>query len=90
MLSSYILFFPLFIVALVVHEYAHGWVANKLGDPTARYFGRITFNPMAHIDPVGTIILPIFLLLMRSPIVFGWGRPVPVNFSLLRGRSFLT
>lgn len=84
MLLSFLLTFPLFLLALVVHEYAHGWVANKLGDPTARYFGRLTFNPMAHIDPVGTLLLPIFLLLMRSPVVFGWAKPVPINFSLLR------
>ena len=84
MLLSFILSFPLFLTALVIHEYAHGWVANKLGDPTARYFGRLTFNPIAHIDFVGTIILPIFLLLMRAPIVFGWAKPVPINFSFLK------
>ncbi len=84
MILAYLLLFPLFLLALIIHEYAHGWVANKLGDPTARYHGRLTFNPLVHIDPVGTIILPIFLLVAHSPIVFGWAKPVPINFSFLR------
>jgi len=83
MVTSFLLMFPLFLLALVVREYAHGWVANKLGDPTAKYFGRLTFNPLAHIDPIGTIILPISLLLMGLP-AFGWAKPVPINFSFLR------
>jgi Zn-dependent protease len=76
--------FPLFLIAVVIHEYAHGWVANRLGDPTAKQAGRLTLNPLAHIDPMGTILLPAMLVLMRSPVVFGWAKPVPVNFSLLR------
>ena len=84
MLLYFLVTIPLFIFALVIHEYAHGWVANKLGDPTAKYSGRLTFNPIAHIDLVGTIILPVFLLLARSPIGFGWAKPVPVNFSFLK------
>jgi len=76
--------FPLFLIAVVIHEYAHGWVAYRLGDPTAKQAGRLTLNPLAHIDPMGTILLPAMLILMRSPIVFGWAKPVPVNFSLLR------
>ena len=84
MLLSFVISFPLFLSALVVHEYAHGWVANKLGDPTAKHFGRLTFNPLAHIDLVGTIIVPISLRLMGSPQVFGWAKPVPINFSFLR------
>jgi Zn-dependent protease len=84
MLLSFIISFPLFLSALVVHEYAHGWVANKFGDPTAKHFGRLTFNPLAHIDPVGTIIVPVSLILMGSPQVFGWAKPVPINFSSLR------
>lgn len=59
------------LVALTVHEYAHGWVAHQLGDPTAKYEGRLTFNPLAHIDPIGAVM---FLL-----VGFGWGKPVPVN-----------
>lgn len=84
MLLYYLISIPFFVLALVIHEYSHGWVANKLGDPTAKRFGRLTFNPMAHIDPVGTIALPVFLLLIHSPIVLGWAKPVPVNFSYLK------
>ena len=75
---------PIFLIAIVIHEYAHGWMAYKLGDPTAKYAGRLTLNPLAHIDPMGTILLPAMLVLMGSPIVFGWAKPVPVNFSALR------
>jgi len=64
--------------SLSVHESAHGWAADKFGDPTARLQGRITLNPIPHIDPVGTIILPIFLAVIKAP-VFGWAKPVPVN-----------
>lgn len=71
-------------VAVVIHEYAHGWVAYKLGDPTAKYAGRLTLNPLAHIDPVGTIIFPLLLILMRLPFLFAWAKPVPVDFYRLR------
>lgn len=80
---------PIFLIAVVIHEYAHGWMANQLGDPTARHAGRLTLNPLAHIDPCGTILFPLTLVLLSSfsgvrPIIFGWAKPVPVNFSLLR------
>ncbi|MBU4140754.1 MAG: site-2 protease family protein, partial [Candidatus Omnitrophica bacterium] len=70
---------PLFFLAIVIHEYAHGWVAYKLGDPTAKNAGRLTLNPLAHIDPMGTIFLPLMLIFMGSPIIFGWAKPVPIN-----------
>jgi Zn-dependent protease len=73
------------LFAVVAHEVAHGWVAEKRGDPTARVMGRLTLNPLVHIDPVGTVILPIILLLIQSPFLFGWAKPVPVNFANLRG-----
>lgn len=73
-----------FFLAVVLHECAHGWVAFLLGDKTAKYAGRLTLNPLAHIDPVGTIFLPIFLLISKSPIVFGWAKPVPINYWALR------
>lgn len=73
------------LFAVICHEVAHGWVAEKRGDPTARAMGRITLNPVVHIDLVGTIILPLILLLTRSPFLFGWAKPVPVNFANLRG-----
>ncbi len=66
------------IFAIVLHEVAHGWVADKLGDHTARSMGRLTLNPVSHIDLFGTIILPILCILMKSPI-FGYARPVPIN-----------
>lgn len=74
----------IFLVAITIHEFAHGWVAEKLGDSTARDAGRLTLNPLAHIDPMGTVILPLILVLSGSPIIFGWAKPVPVNFAFLR------
>jgi len=67
------------LFAITVHEAAHGWAAYKLGDPTAYSLGRVTLNPIAHIDPIGTIIFPLILIVMRAPILFGWAKPVPVN-----------
>ena len=71
------------VIAITFHEAAHGWVADRLGDDTARRLGRITLNPLRHIDRFGTLILPGLLLLMRAPFVFGYAKPVPVNFSRL-------
>ena len=70
---------PPVILAITVHEVAHGWVANKLGDPTARMLGRLTLNPVKHIDLVGTIIIPGLLLLAGAPFMFGWAKPVPIT-----------
>ena len=66
------------LFAITLHEAAHGWVANRLGDPTAKKLGRITINPMKHIDPMGTIVVPLFLATV-SPFVMGWAKPVPVQ-----------
>ena len=71
------------IFAITVHEAAHGYAARYFGDMTAHYLGRISLNPLKHIDPVGTIILPA-LTVMLGGILFGWAKPVPVNFSNLR------
>ena len=71
------------VFAITLHEAAHGWVANKLGDPTAKMHGRLTLNPLAHIDPFGTIILPILSYIFAG-FVIGAAKPVPVNFSNLR------
>jgi len=73
-----------FLIAVVFHELAHGFVAYKLGDHTAKVAGRLTLNPIAHIDPLGTIILPAILIIVHSPVLFGWAKPVPVNFFNLR------
>src|SRR5688572_20140746 len=79
-LSYVIILFQLiaFLFAISVHESAHAWTAWKLGDPTAQMLGRITLNPIRHIDPIGTVILPGLLMLSGLP-VFGWAKPVPVN-----------
>lgn len=72
------------IIAVTFHEAAHGFAARLLGDDTAFRLGRVTLNPLKHIDPFGTILLPALLLLARSPILFGYAKPVPVNFRALR------
>jgi len=79
-----ILVFPVFILSIVVHECAHGLVALWNGDPTARDQGRLTLNPLPHVDPLGSVILPGLLLLFNAPILFGWAKPVPINWSNLR------
>lgn len=71
------------ILAITVHEVAHGWVASKLGDRTAQMQGRLTLNPIKHIDPVGTLIVPVVLLILGG-FVFGWAKAVPVNMANLR------
>ncbi|MEQ8818040.1 MAG: site-2 protease family protein [Thalassobaculum sp.] len=71
------------ILAITLHEAAHGWAASRLGDPTARLMGRVTLNPLAHIDPFGTLVLPALLLIIKAPFLFGYAKPVPVNFSRL-------
>lgn len=76
-----VLILPL-LFAITLHEAAHGWMANRLGDSTARMLGRISLNPVRHIDPVGTIILPIGMFLLTG-FIFGWAKPVPVNFGNL-------
>jgi len=72
------------VIAVTFHEAAHGFVAHRLGDDTAWRLGRVSFNPLKHIDPLGTILLPGLLLLLRSPFLFGYAKPVPVNFRALR------
>ena len=71
------------LFAITVHEVAHGWVAKKLGDPTAMMLGRLTLNPIKHIDPIGTIVVPVALLLMGG-FIFGWAKPVPVTWENLK------
>lgn len=79
MLEKLLIFAPPLIVAVVLHEIAHGYVAYLLGDPTAKKLGRLSLNPIRHIDPMMTLMLPGLLLLMGSPILFGGAKPVPVN-----------
>lgn len=76
------------IFSAVLHEVAHGWVADRLGDPTARLLGRLTLNPIPHIDPLMSVFLPLILIFTGSPIVFGAAKPVPVDpFNLKNGRQ---
>jgi Zn-dependent protease len=74
-----ILEFAILIYSVILHEIAHGWVADKLGDPTARLKGRLTLNPIPHIDPMMTILLPLVLVLTGSPLIFGAAKPVPID-----------
>jgi Zn-dependent protease len=78
------------IFSAILHEIAHGYVADRLGDPTARLLGRLTLNPIPHIDPVMTILLPLVLIISRSPVIFGGAKPVPVDpFNLKEGKKDL-
>ncbi|MBI5150512.1 MAG: site-2 protease family protein [Candidatus Omnitrophica bacterium] len=87
MFGEAILIILVLFTSVVLHEYAHGWTAYKLGDPTAKLAGRLTLNPIMHVDPVGTIFIPGVLITMRllgiHTFVFGWAKPVPVNFGRL-------
>lgn len=76
--------FLVLLFSLTVHETAHAWTADRLGDPTARLLGRISLNPAVHIDPIGTIVFPLIALLTNVPVL-GWAKPVPVNITRLRG-----
>ena len=67
------------LFSVVIHEVSHGAVANYLGDPTAKYAGRLTLNPLKHIDPIGSILVPLFLVIIQSPFLVGWAKPVPIN-----------
>lgn len=75
-------FLPI-VIAITLHEAAHGWMAERCGDNTARMLGRVTFNPIKHVDPLGTLVIPGVLLLLGAPFLFGFAKPVPVNFSRL-------
>lgn len=72
------------LLAITVHEVAHGWVASRLGDRTALMLGRLTLNPLKHVDPVGTILIPGMLLLLKAGFIFGYAKPVPVDWRNLR------
>ena len=82
-IASLFLTFAVVLASLTVHEWAHAWTADRLGDPTARMLGRVSLNPIVHIDPVGTILLPLIGMLSAG-VIFGWAKPVPVNLNRLR------
>lgn len=72
------------LLCVILHEVAHGWMAMKLGDYTAKVTGRLTLNPKEHIDPIGSLLVPGILLVVSSPVLFGWAKPVPVDYRNLR------
>jgi Zn-dependent protease len=76
--------FLILLFSLTVHEAAHAWTADRLGDPTARMLGRVSLNPAVHVDPIGTILFPLIALLTNLPVI-GWAKPVPVSIARLRG-----
>ena len=81
-LTSIVIDFAIILVALTIHEAAHAWTADRLGDPTARLLGRVSLNPLVHIDPVGTVLMPLITSL--GGFTFGWAKPVPVDIRRLR------
>lgn len=86
-LGNLIIWFVVFLLSLTVHECAHAWTAERVGDPTARYLGRVTLNPIPHIDPVGTILFPL-IAYTTGAWLFGWAKPVPYNPLNLRDRKW--
>jgi Zn-dependent protease len=76
--------FAVLLFALSIHEAAHAWIADRLGDDTARHLGRVTINPIPHIDPIGTVLFPLLQLFVPSILLFGWAKPVPINSARLR------
>ena len=82
--ASLVLSLPILFFAIIIHECAHGWVANKLGDSTASDAGRLTLNPIPHIDIFGTILIPLMLIMTKSSFLFGYAKPVPVDFRNLK------
>lgn len=85
-----LLIFSLFVLiySIIIHEYAHGWMADRLGDPTARYSGRLTLNPLPHIDPVGSVFIPAMLVLFNAGFIIGWAKPVPFNPYNLKDKKY--
>jgi Zn-dependent protease len=84
---EWLLLLPVLLLSIVLHEVAHAWVARREGDPTAERQGRITLNPIPHLDPVGSFLVPALLIAMPGSFIFGWARPVPVNPANFRDRK---
>ena len=83
LIQKVVIWAPPILLAITLHEVAHGWVARLFGDATAYVMGRLTLNPIKHVDPVGTVALPAVLIILGSPFIFGWAKPVPVHFGNL-------
>lgn len=84
----FIIIIIIFLFSVIIHEISHGLMANYLGDPTAKIAGRLTLNPIKHLDPIGSIVLPLLLILFQSNIIFGWAKPVPINPFNLSDRKY--
>src|SRR5574343_1207888 len=78
-IATAVILFLILLFSVIIHELAHGYVAYSLGDPTAKYEGRLTMNPLKHLDPFGSVILPLLLILSQSSFIIGWAKPVPYN-----------
>ncbi len=84
-----LIYISILVLSIVAHEVSHGYMANLLGDSTAKMQGRLTMNPLKHLDPIGSVILPAFLVLSGAPVLFGWAKPVPYNpYNLRKGGRF--
>jgi Zn-dependent protease len=86
-ITTIVFFIAVLVFSVVLHEVSHGWVANSLGDSTAKNAGRLTLNPLPHIDPIGSVLVPFFLILTTG-VGFGWAKPVPVNPYNLRDKKY--
>jgi len=78
-IMEYLFLIVILLLSIMIHEISHGAMANHLGDPTAKYAGRLTLNPLKHLDPIGSVLLPLLLIITGSPFLIGWAKPVPVN-----------
>ncbi len=87
-MSLPIISFIVLIISVILHEVSHGYMAEYLGDPTARLLGRLTLNPIPHIDPIGSVLLPLLFVISGSPMVFGWAKPVPYDPRNIRGTAW--
>lgn len=87
---EYVFIIFVLLFSVIIHEVAHGTVAYYLGDPTAKYAGRLSLNPLKHLDPIGSLLLPLLLIVIRSPILFGYAKPVPINPYNFRDRKYGT
>lgn len=85
---DWLLLLPVLLFSIVLHELAHAWVARREGDGTAERLGRITLNPVPHLDPVGSVVVPLVLATLPGSFIFGWAKPVPVNPALFRGGAW--
>lgn len=87
LLAKGLVWFLLLFISLTVHEWAHAWVADKLGDPTPRSAGRVSLNPMVHVDWLGTVLFPLLCILFSTGIIFGWGKPVEINSRYFKSQT---